>query len=395
MSATRPEILRWARETAGLSLKDAARAIDLKPARGQSGAERLAALENGAEQPPRGILIKMAQSYRRPLIAFYLNAPPKTGDRGQDFRTLPGHERYNPELDALIRDIKGRQGLIKSMLEDAESEPLGFVGSATADMPVPILAKHVADHLQLRLTDFRAAKGADEAFGYLRGKIEGTGVFVLLLGNLGSHHTNIPVEIFRGFASSDQVAPLIVINDQDARSAWSFTALHELVHLWLGNTGISGIDAGIKIEQYCNDVAGEILVPAAELGAFPRGMAFNTAVKEISDFAEQRRVSRAMVSYKLLRMGLISRSMWSDLSTHFHKEWLAFKERQANKLRAAEGGPSYYVVRRHRVGQALLGLVRRSLDEGNVTYTKAGRVLGVKPRNVEPLLYSAAMRGGR
>ena len=395
MSATRPEILRWARETAGLSLKDAARAIDLKPARGQSGAERLAALEKGAEQPPRGILVKMAQAYRRPLIAFYLNAPPKTGDRGQDFRTLPGHERYNPGLDALIRDIKGRQGLIKSMLEDAESEPLGFVGSATADMPVPMLAKRVADHLQLRLTDFRAAKGADEAFGYLRGKIEGTGVFVLLLGNLGSHHTNIPVEIFRGFASSDQVAPLIVINDQDARSAWSFTALHELVHLWLGNTGISGIDAGIKIEQYCNDVAGEILVPAAELGAFPRGMAFNTAVKEISDFAEQRRVSRAMVSYKLLRMGLISRSMWSDLSTHFHKEWLAFKERQANKLRAAEGGPTYYVVRRHRVGQALLGLVRRSLDEGNVTYTKAGRVLGVKPRNVEPLLYSAAMRGGR
>src|ERR1035441_7719224 len=125
MSAIRSEILRWARETAGLSLKDAARAIDLKPARGQSGVERLAALENGAEQPPRGILIKMAQAYRRPLIAFYLNAPPKTGDRGQDFRTLPGHERYNPGLDALIRDIKGRQGLIKSMLEDAESEPLG------------------------------------------------------------------------------------------------------------------------------------------------------------------------------------------------------------------------------------------------------------------------------
>lgn len=395
MSALRPEILRWARETAGLSLEDAARAIDLKPAWGQSGAERLAALENGAEEAPRGMLVKMAQAYRRPLIVFYLNAPPKTGDRGQDFRTLPGYERYNPELDALIRDIKGRQGLIKSMLEDAESEPLGFVGSATADMPMPILAKRVADRLQLQLADFRAEKSADEAFGYLRGKIEGSGVFVLLLGNLGSHHTNIPVEIFRGFAISDQVAPLIVINDQDARSAWSFTALHELAHLWLGNTGISGIDAGIKIERYCNDVAGEILVPGAELVAFPKGMTLNAAVERISDFAEQRRVSRAMVSYKLLRMGLISRPMWSDLSAHFHKEWLGFKERQANKLRAAEGGPSYYVVRRHRVGRALLGLVRRSLDEGNITYTKAGRVLGVKPRNVEPLLYSGVMRGGR
>jgi Zn-dependent peptidase ImmA (M78 family) len=388
-------ILRGARETAGLSLEDAAHAIDLKTARGQSGAERLGALENGAEEPPRGLLVKMAQAYRRPLLVFYLHAPPKMGDRGQDFRTLHRPEHYNPELDALIRDIKGRQGLIKSMLEDAESEPLGFVGSANPEIPVPILAKRMAGHLQLRLSDFRAEKDADDAFGYLRGKIEGAGVFVLLLGNLGSHHTNIPVEIFRGFAISDQIAPLIVINDQDARSAWSFTALHELAHLWLGNTGISGMDAGVNIEQYCNDVAGEILVPAAELVGFRNRMTFKTAVEEISAFAEQRRVSRAMVSYKLLRTGFIDRPMWSELSAHFHEQWLAFKERQANKLRAAEGGPSYYVVRRHRVGQALLGLVRRSLDEGNITYTKASRVLGVKPRNVEPLLYSGAMRGRR
>jgi Zn-dependent peptidase ImmA (M78 family) len=395
MGGIRPDIMRWARETAGLSLEDAAHAIDLNSARGQTGAERLAALETGTEEPTRGLLVKMAQAYRRPLLIFYLNAPPKTGDRGQDFRTLPGPDRYNPELDALIRDIKGRQGLIRSMLEDAESEPLGFVGSATPDVPVPMLAQRIVDHLRFGLSDFRAAKDADEAFGYLRSKIEGAGVFVLLLGNLGSHHTNIPVEIFRGFAISDKVAPLIVINDQDARSAWCFTALHELAHLWLGNTGISGIDASVRIEQYCNDVAGEILVPAKELVELPKGMTFHTAVKQISDFAEQRRVSRAMVGYKLLRAGWISRPTWSELSAQFHKDWLAFKERQASKLRAAEGGPSYYVVRRHRVGQALLGLVRRSLDEGNITYTKASRVLGVKPRNVEPLLYSGAMRGRR
>jgi Zn-dependent peptidase ImmA (M78 family)/transcriptional regulator with XRE-family HTH domain len=391
--AIRSEILTWARETAGLSLEDAAHAIGLKTAYGQSGAERLAGMEAGQAEPPRNLLVKMSEAYRRPLLVFYLSAPPKIGDRGQDFRTLPGPERHNPELDALIRDINGRHELIKSMLEDAESEPLNFVGSAKRDMPVPILAKRIADHLQFQLLEFRATKTPDEAFGYLRARIEGAGVFVLLLGNLGSHHTNIPVEIFRGFAISDPIAPLIVINDQDARAAWSFTALHELAHLWLGDTGISGIDAGAKVEQYCNDVAGEVLVPAAELAAFPKGLSVQKAIPVISDFAEQHRVSRAMVSYKLLRAGMISRPMWSELSAYFQKEWLAYKQRQASKLRAAEGGPSYYVVRRHRVGQALLGLVRRSLDEGNITYTKASRVLGVKPRNVEPLLYSGAMRG--
>ena len=46
MPAVNPEILTWARETAGLSLERAADAIQLSAARGLSGAERLEALEN-------------------------------------------------------------------------------------------------------------------------------------------------------------------------------------------------------------------------------------------------------------------------------------------------------------------------------------------------------------
>jgi len=35
------------------------------------------------------------------------------------------------------------------------------------------------------------------------------------------------------------------------------------------------------------------------------------------------------------------------------------------------------------------------LNEGTTTYTKAGLVLGVKPRNVEPLLSPEPLRGVR
>ena len=66
--------------------------------------------------------------------------------------------------------------------------------------------------------------------------------------------------------------------------------------------------------------------------------------------------------------------------------------RNRSKTQALEGGPNYYVLRLHRIGDALLGVVRRALDEGTITYTKASRVLGVKPRNVERLL---SMRGER
>src|SRR5690348_11845680 len=106
MSAIQPRILTWARQTAGLSLDDAARALGLADARGRTGTQRLEAMELGEDEPSRAILLKMSGTYRRPLLVFYLAEPPKTGDRGQDFRTLPGHEKFNPELDALVRDIK-------------------------------------------------------------------------------------------------------------------------------------------------------------------------------------------------------------------------------------------------------------------------------------------------
>ena len=393
MGAVKPEILMWARETAGLSLEDAARAIGLKDARGESAPERLAKIEIAGDLP-RPLLLKMAKAYRRPLLVFYLSQPPKTGDRGQDFRTLPGEDRYNPELDALIRDIKSRQGLIRSILEDEEAQPPGFVGTATMDMAVGEAARKIAENLKFSLPAFRAEKTGDDAFGYLRTRIEAAGVFVLLLGNLGSYHSNIPLEIFRGFAAADPLAPMIVINDQDARTAWSFTALHEVVHLWLGASGVSGTDAMARIEQYCNDVAGEILLPARDLGSFAGRSSFEEIVAAISEFAEARRVSRAMVAYKLFRVGRIDRPMWISLTTRFRDDWLATKQHEKEKQRAAEGGPNYYVVRRHRVGNALLGLMRRALDEGTTTYTKAGRVLGVKPTNVESLWAAGQIRGG-
>ena len=393
MGVIQPKILTWARETAGLSLGDAARALGLKTARGQSGPERLAALEHGENELSRPLLVKMAKTYRRPLLVFYLAAPPKTGDRGQDFRTLPGPERHNPDLDALVRDIKARQGLIRSMLEDDHAEPLRFIGSVTREVPAENLAVRMAERLGFSLNEFRATKNGDDAFSYLREKIEASGVYVLLLGNLGSHHTNIPVEIFRGFALADTIAPLVVINDQDARAAWSFTAVHELVHLWLGDTGISGTNTDNRVEQYCNDVAGEFLLPTNDVRTLAPVVSRRLAslAGEITTFADARRVSTAMVAYKLLRTGMVGKTMWAALDSHFKTQWLHFKAREAKKNKALEGGPNYYVVRRHRVGSALLGLVRRSLDDGNITYTKAARVLGVKPRNVEPLL----LRGAR
>jgi Zn-dependent peptidase ImmA (M78 family) len=392
MPAVNPQILIWARETADLSLEEAARAISLNDARGKTGAERLAALEAGEEEPSRPLLKRMAEKYRRPLLVFYLGEPPPKGDRGQDFRRLPDEAPapYNANLDALIRDLNTRQSLVKSLLEDDEAEPLRFIGSARMRQGTDAVADSIISTLRFSLADFRAQRNVSDAFAYLRDRIENSGIFVLLVGNLGSHHTAIPVGIFRGFAIADPIAPFVVVNDQDARAAWSFTALHEVAHLWLGTTGISGTSDELEIERFCNEVAGTILLPSYELSELPdiHFATFEEALAQVSAFAKERNISRAMVAYKLFLAGSIDRPRWQAFRNQFANDWLEGKEKKQEEQGegAKAGGPNYYVVRRHRLGPTLISLVSRSISDGALSPTKAARILDVKPRNVEPLL---------
>lgn len=389
MPAVNPKVLIWARETAGLSLEAAARALDLNDTQTKTGKEKLAAFEAGKEFPTRQLLLKMSNKYRRSLLVFYLDTPPVKGDRGQDFRALPGgHSEDDVLLDALIRDLKSRQALVRSLLEDEDAEKIAFIGSANMTQGAEIVAQNIRSVIGFSLEKFRAGRTAEDAFSYLRDRIESVGIFVLLAGNLGSHHTKIPIETFRGFAIADPTAPFIVVNDQDAKSAWSFTALHETTHLWLGTTGVSGTSTEATIEKFCNDVAGTLLLPALEMQELHRiqSLPLADAVNQISIFAKARKVSRAMVAYKLLRLRSIDEVTWHELNASFRQEWIEGQAKKNEKDKPIEGGPNYYVVRRHRLGKALLRLVRSLVNTGTLTPTKAGKVLGVKPRNVEPLL---------
>lgn len=394
MPRVNPEILRWARETACLSLEEAAVKLGIEAARGVPGPERLAKLEAGESEPTRPLLVKMAQQYRRPLLTFYLPAQPRKGARGQDFRTLPPEhsKRDDALVDALIRDVRARQGMVRALLEaEDEAVTLPFVGSMTMRDGVDAVLASIVATLGLNLTQYRYGIAGDrrakKGFAYLRERAEDAGIFVLLIGNLGSHHSNLDVEMFRGFALSDPIAPFIVINDQDADTAWTFTLLHELVHIWLGQTGISGADAASNIEQFCNDVAGQFLLPAHEIAGDERlrDAAFDSLVTRINEIAEERQVSRSMVTYKLYRQSVVGRDMWSQLARFFRQQWI--KNRQAGRSRDEDGkGPSYYVVRRHRVGPRLINLTRRMLADGSLAPSQAAKILGVRPANVFALM---------
>ncbi len=388
-----PGVMVWARDVAGLSLPQAARALGFKDSKKRSARDRLAALEAGDEQPSHSVLRKMARAYRRSLVHFYLREPPPEGNRGKDFRMVPGEvpPAFNPHLDALIRDVMGRQDIIRDLLEE-EAKLLTFVGSASKNESAKEIAEKVIALISFSRIEFRKQDSAGKAFSYLRNRLEDFGVFVFLAGNLGSYHTNLAVDEFRGFAIADRIAPFIVINDRDARSAWSFTALHELTHIFLGDTGMSGPYFTVPgrafdhTEVLANEVASEILLPATDLAelAQTKGHILDYLAASITDFADSKNISRSMVAYKLYRSDLISKQDWKSLADRFRTEWGQQKQ-QAEELKTMNP-INASVVKRHRLGRRIIALVRRSLDNGELVPTKAAKVLGVNPAKVYSFL---------
>ena len=125
--------------------------------------------------------------------------------------------------------------MLRQVLEDEEeARTLPFVGSARIAHGAKEVAASLRASLEVTKEHQKLAKGPRGLFTLLRSAVERIGVYVLLLGDLGSHHSDIGEDVFRGFALADEVAPFIVVNDNDAETARASTLMHELAHIWLG-----------------------------------------------------------------------------------------------------------------------------------------------------------------
>ncbi len=391
MPKVNPEILAWARESAGLSVDDAATRIGFSSSRISSAADKLTAIEEGEREPTRPQLVKMADAYRRPLLTFYLSRPPKKSERGADFRTVQGESSRKDDalLDALLRDIRARQSMIRAILEDEdEAETLPFVGSHSVADGIPEVLTSLRNLLGIELQDYRSKRNAGDGFALLRRHAERAGVFVVVRSDLGNYHTALDTGVFRGFTISDPIAPFIVINGQDARSAWSFTLLHELVHILLGQTGVGNSNTEQDSEQFCDEVASSYLLHPYEIveARIFETSDFQTTVQKIGAFASERNISMTMVAYNAYLSELIDFSTYRAFSRFFHDRWKEQRQRERDRSRNSESGPDYYVVQRHRIGSAMLSFTKRMMGAGALSTSKAAKILGVKPKQVHRML---------
>ncbi len=374
-----PEMLKWAREQAGFTRHELGERAKLSVSK-DSGTidELIAEWESGEKQPRLNQLEDIAKTMRRPLITFFLTAPPNPDTALVDFRThiseSPVHD--SPEFSALKRRLLVLQKQLRHIVHD-EERAVPFIGFMEKKPQAQSIVAQIRNILKLSYTEQRKIHDKSELQRCLRSRMEEAGVFVLFEGNLGSYHSNISPSEYRGIAISDTYAPMIVVNSNDTKNARSFTLLHEFSHLLIGESGISGGDfADVQqlnsaTEKLCNQVAAEFLIPQNMLKQECAGCTIT--LETVDALAETFMVSSIVIAIQMHNANLISSNTMRNFNYELEKRWAE----QKAKMRQTPVKIPRRITDRNRLGSYTINTVLDAAFSNIITLHKASTLLGI------------------
>ena len=207
-----PEVLRWARESTGYSVSEAAKKIGIR-------SWRLELAEQGYDLLTLRQAEKAAEAYERPLAALFLPAPPDEEPQEARFRRLPGAPEppWPPAMQLLARRVRERQDAAVELYEALEESPAwpATAGRFKTD-DLSALPETAREILAVSDEEQKAWRDGYAALRGWRDAVEALGVPVMQNGSM-------PVEAMRGFASIDPIVPAIVLNSKDDPRARAFT----------------------------------------------------------------------------------------------------------------------------------------------------------------------------
>lgn len=359
-----PEVLRWACERAGGALDEF---VPRFPA--------LASWYTRRSKPTLKQLESFAKATHAPIGYFFLSRPPEEPLPIPDFRMVADLELERPSPDLLdtIYASERRQDWFREYSRLTSEAPLVFVGSAKLSDHVVSAADRMRNALKFDLDARRAMPSWTEALRSFIDNAEAVGVLVMVSGIVGNdtHRKLRPTE-FRGFALVDEYAPLVFVNGADSKAAQMFTLAHELAHIWLGKEGVSNVEPisapAQAVEAWCNKVAAELLIP---LTVVRKEFEPSTPLRdEANRLARRFKVSTLVVLRRIRDLGAVSEA----------KIRKAYDEevQVAQEAMKAGGGGDFYRTQGARLGDRFIRAVAVSALEGQITYTEAYRLLGVK-----------------
>jgi len=377
-----PELLVWARESAGYDTNGAASRLGVSQ-------EKLENIEAGEAQITYVQLRKAAEVYKRSLAAFFMAAPPPRKEPPRDFRLQPDYASrpLSPTLNFELRNAwKHRDDVIELVQQMGRNLPV-FEPTATMEQSPEQVADEIRKLLNISVHDQLSWRNSTIALKHWKAAVEAFGVLVF-------EASRIPIEEMRGVSLWNETLPVILLNGADSHTGRAFTLLHEFTHLLLRQGGICDLapaefeSQDAKVEAFCNAVAGAALVPHDVLQQLLTGQhGAEWSMDELDELSRHFKVSKEVVLRRLLILGKTTDGYYRRMRQVFVEEYRRIREEGRGG-----GGPSPAVMAVRNLGRPFVGLVLSAYHDNMIGLATVSDYLGLKIKHL-PRVESLVMRG--
>lgn len=382
-----PDIMVWARESAGYSDQAAAKKIGVP-------LERLLAWESDEkdDRPTINQLRKMARVYKRPLSVFYLSERPMTFKTLRDYRRLPGVglAEYSPELIYEQRLIDERREQVIEMASELQIDSLTFSHAADLDEDPEEVGFRLREILGVSIEEQSTWQDSRIAFNEWRRRIENLGVLVFQM-------SSVPSDEVSGMAVCAEVYPAVSVNRKNTTYARRILfLLHEFAHLLVRRSGVS--DGRLedqrppeeqRVEVWCNAVVAATVMPrrqflSDDLVRDNNGDQWVNA--DIERISNRYSVSCEAVVHRLYSLGKATRSFYVAKRKEYESQRKNKVQKKVGEYKSSGGFKGNQAINAlSDLGKPFVRLVLSSFYENRMTLSDAVGCLNVKVKHLQAI----------
>lgn len=301
-----------------------------------------------------------------PFGYFFLPKPPVEKVPIPYFRTIKSNqETISINVYDTILMLQQRQEWLKEYLIDNGYDPLPFVGEFSDNASVDKIVEAIRNTLHLPPDWANQYPNWTKALEALVEHVEDAGICIEFNSVVGNNTTRkIRVDECRGFVLADAYAPFLFINNADSKAAQMFTIVHELAHLWIGQS--AGFDlttmqpADDNTEHLCDQIAAEFLVP--------KQLFLNVWNDNYAEAARYFKVSEIVIARRAFDLERITRT---DFLHFYHDYQTKTKDTKIN------GGGNFYATARKRLGRTFSTHIKNAVKSEKLLYREAYRLTGL------------------
>ena len=372
------DILKWARERSGYTVEAIAAFL-------KKDASIVNDWESGKRAPTYIQLEKLADKYKRPIALFFFPEPPDEPNIAENLALRSSNNTpLEPRIHILLRQAYARQLSLMELnagTNPAETKIFRDLQARPNDS-VMMLAQQARAYLNVDVTtqsDWNTPTALEE----WRDCIEEAGIFVF--------KDAFQDDSVDGFCLVHEEFPVIYLNNSRAPVRQIFSLFYELAHLLLGESGITRSDlfhsdifrggTTQEIEDFCDQFAGEFLVPSSDFEArlnFP-----NYDDKTIEELANYYKVSRPVILLKLVKKGILAQENYWEKINQWTEEYKHQREKKA--VGKISGGGSYYNTRATYLGYRYMELAFGKYRDGHCSIEQLAEHLNVKVKHLPQL----------